>query len=167
MLGIELDEDLAIGGADRGGFDPRLVDGAGRADVFDDELQLIFRNDRADLVLDICHDLCGVLDSSTAGDADEKTDQAGVGLGEKLATGIQGGENPECGSGDDWGQDEDFPREDEAKDVTLDHCNLVHAVLDGVVDAEESAAFLAAAVLLCPEFGRQDHGGKRGDQGTG
>ena len=151
---MELDEDFTVRGADRGGFHPGQVDRIRCANVLDDELKLVLRNDVANLALDVGHDARGIFHANAAGNAHEEPDKAGIRLREKLASGLPARECSEAEDDSDRGKDEDLPPEKEGKNGVLRFDETVEPMLDRQMHPRESSRGDMAHSFVGANLGR-------------
>ncbi len=85
LAGLERDEDFAVGVRDgRVGAEGEVDAAVGQADVVEDELGFVRRDDGADVALDGGEVLLGILQAQTHGRVDMQAHLAGIDVGEEV-----------------------------------------------------------------------------------
>ena len=132
MVLFQGDEDFAVGGGDQGAFAEREVEPAvGDADVVEERLDLAWRNDAANGVLDLCEFVLGLLDARAGHAAHVELDEPGVDAREEVAPELR----PERGhrDGDEGakpGDDDAAMRERPRQPGAVRHAQPLEAALE-------------------------------------
>ena len=167
MVSVELNKDFAVGGAYRSRFHPGKIDRVRSADVFDDKLKFVRRNNLANLTLDVGHDTRGILHANAARNPHEEADQTGIRLREKLASGKPGGKGSETERNDHRNKNQDLPPQKKGENGSLQSDETVEPMLDRLIHSGKSPRGALGLPFLSAKFERENERRERWHERAG
>ena len=157
MIFSKLDLDNAIidanGAAVRKG---QVVEPLRQADIVENELQILGRDDRPDLVLDLLKDLFGALDAGARRRPDMQLNEAGVDARKEIRADI---ERQRSGSDDDEERDrrgQEFASQDAGEKPGVEAAEAVEPPVESVMEPRQPVGRLAVLFMLLADQ-KPDH----------